>query len=524
MPTDFPTCKYEHLNLVILLLSFISVHLNRSLPDSPRDDASNNYLLRLPKQGELIDFQKVEPHQSFRAVLKTLFELEGCFEELTALEHEEIFQLSFDELYGQVDAKLAQTNYALSMFELMAIFNPQRFTLRKNGNLGLIKAYNDVRNGAFKSRTIFKAMVQLDRHSDRLTGEQKQIVQKYLNEGKCNGLHLESDLAVDQINKIIDKFKQDYIDNINSTSKNFVQRVINPDYVKTVPHHLSSIVDGKSKVNLAFTPAIYQHFMANCNDQHERYSFWFAYNNRASMVNCDRAVSNNIIVDEIVNYRRKLADRLGFVNYIEYALQSRSLNSIMTIKEFIDKLFEQTRESYNRDLGAILQFAASYPNYKSKELNLWDLPFFTIQLKNRDLTGLVKDANHYFPVEKVINGVFKFLITNFNIKIERIESKTLKGSVLGDTLEYYRMYYNDKFVGNFFLNLYCKTKSPHVRNISDRCDQLQVSPIVGLFLNYERPLEGQHLTMSFAEAISVFKSVSFDVCLASFGFFPISNF
>ena len=480
----------------------------KSLPDSPNDDASNNYLLRLPKHGELIEFQKVEPHQSFRAFLQTLFELEGCFEELTALDEEEISKLTFDELYKQVDAKLAQLNYAYSMFEMMSLFNPQKFTLRKNGNMSLINSYSNVRNSAFKSRTIFKAMIHLDRQGDRLTSEQRQIVQKYLNEGKCNGLHLESDLAVDQINKVIAKFTQDFLENINKHSKNFVHRVINADYVKTVPHNLSSILEGKSKVNLILTLPIYQHFMANCNDQHERYQFWYAYNNRASIINCDRQISNNIVVDEIIDYRRKLADRLGFINYIELALQTRSLNSVMVIKEFIDKLFERTRDNYNRDLAAILEFAASFPGYKSKNLKIWDLPFFTTQLKKKQLTGLAKDVNHYFPVQKVINGVFKFLIKNFDIKIERIESKTLKESVLGDTLEYYRMYYKDKFVGNFFMNLYCKTKQSHIRNITDRCDQLEVSPIVGIFLNYDRPLEGQHLTMSFHETVSVFRSVS----------------
>ena len=466
-------------------------------------------MLRLPKQGELIDFQKVDPHQSFRAVLKTLFELEGCFEELTALDEEEIYKLSFDELYQQVDAKLAELNYAYSMFEMMFVFDPQRFTLRKGGNTALIKAYNDVRSSAFKSRTIFKAMINLDRNSDRLTNEQKRIVQKYLTEGKLNGLHLESDLAVDQINKIIHKFKKDFIDNINAHAGEYVNFVINADYVKTVPHYLrSQVVVGRSKVKLTLHPPIYQHFMANCNDQHERYQFWFAYNNRASMNNCSREKSNNIVVDEIVDYRRKLANRLGFVNYIEYALQTRSLDSIMTIKEFIDKLFEQTREAFNQDLGTVLKYAASFPDYKSPNLNIWDLPFFATQFKNKQLSSVAKDVNHYFPVEKVIEGVFKFLIKNFNIKIERIQSKLLKDTPLGDELNYYRMYYNDQFVGNFFMNLYCKTRTPHIRNITDRCDQLGLTPIAGIFLNYDKPLEGQHLTMSFVEAISIFKSVS----------------
>lgn len=465
-------------------------------------------MLRLPKQGELIDFQKVDPHQSFRAVLKTLFELEGCYEELTALDEAEICKLSFDDLYKQVDAKLAELNYAYSMFEMMSVFDPQRFTLRKGGNTALIKAYNDVRSSAFKSRTIFKAMINLDRQSDRLTNEQKQIVRKYLTEGKLNGLHLESDLAVDQINKIITKFKQDFISNINTHSQEFVHFVINADYVKTVPHYLRSILAGGSKVKLTLHPPIYQHFMANCNDQYERYQFWFAYNNRASMNNCSRQKSNNIVVDEIVDYHRKLANRLGFVNYIEYALQTRSLDSIMMIKEFIDKLFEQSREAYNQDLDTVLKFAASFPDYKSKNLNIWDLPFFSTQFKNQQLSAVTKDLNHYFPVEQVIEGVFKFLVTNFNIKIERIQSKTLKESALGDELNYYRMYYNDQFVGNFFVNLYCKTKTPHIRNIADRCDQLGLTPIAGIFLNYDKPLEEQHLTMSFAEVISVFKSVS----------------
>lgn len=266
--------------------------------------------------------------------------------------------------------------------------------------------------------------------------------------------------------------------------------------------------EGNSIVNLYFSPLVYDHFMSNCNDQYSRKEFWIAYNNRSSLGHCSRKVSNNILVDDILIMRRKLASHLGFINYIEYSLQSRTLESIMAIKDLIEKLFEQSRDVYKQDLEQIVRFAASQPDFKSKFLNLWDLPYFTTQIRNRTLQPVTQDLNHYFPVEKVLDGIFEFLSNNLNVKVEKVQDNNLSNSqsVLGDTLEYYRVYHNDKFVGNFFLNLYSKTKQGQIRYLTDRCDQINMTPILGIFLNYSKPIEGQKLTLSYLEVASLFKN------------------
>ena len=461
----------------------------------------------------MIDFQKVDPHQSFRAVLKTLFEHEGCFEELTALDVDRLDEITFDKFYNEIDRNIAHLNYAYSMFTMMSNFSPERFQLRKSGNVKLLSTYNLIRESAYKSKTVFKLMLELNKQSDKLTEEQKRVVKKYLTAGKLNGLHLKTDLAVDQLKRGILVFEENFIENINTHSRNFIQKIINPEYVKTVPGSLRSMVQGKSVVNLYFSPLVYEHFLANCNDQHARYEYWYAYNNRASLINAPRNIVNNIVVDEIIVKRRQLADHLGFINYIEYKLQDRTLDSIMTIKDFIEKLFEQTRDVYRQDLDQIAQFAASTLDFKAKFLNLWDLPYFSTQLRNQTLAPLNKDINHYFPVQKVIAGIFKFLETNLNVKIERVNynnDQSADDNPLGATLEYYRVYHNDRFVGNFYLNLYSKTKGAHIRSIADRCDQLDVTPIIGLFFNYDKPFEGHQLTLSFTEVISLFRSVNIE--------------
>ena len=267
-----------------------------SLPDTPLDDESKNYLLNVPKQDELIDFSEIESINSFRAVLKTLFELEGCFEELQALDLEEAYKLTFDELYNEIDVKLAKLNYAYSIFESMAIFRRNEFTLRKNGNANLMQSYSDERSSVFKSKTIFKLMVNLEKQKDKLTDQQQRVVKKYIQEGTLNGLHL--DLAVDQYEKTIQKYSQDFFENANMHSQNYCQKVINEDYVKTVPHYSKSMVEGKSKVNLFFNPTVYNRFLANCNDKKKRHAYWPQYNNRASISICDRKFANNIVVDE----------------------------------------------------------------------------------------------------------------------------------------------------------------------------------------------------------------------------------
>lgn len=289
---------------------------------------------------------------------------------------------------------------------------------------------------------------------------------------------------------------------------NFVQKVINANYVKTVPNYLRSIVDGKSRVNLHFSPSIYNHFLSHCDDQHERKSYWFEYNNRASLNNCDRKLANSVVVDEIIYARRKLAKRLGFINYIEYVLQSRTLDSVIVIKDLlIDKLFEQTRDVFKRDLDEILKCASQDINFKSKQLNEWDLYYYLTKSKNDKTSAFIKDVNLYFPLEKVIDGILKFLTENLNCRFEKIDIKNKTNHPLGDTINYYSLYHNDKFVGNFYMNLYSKIRAPEVRNMVDRCNQLSATPIAGIFLNYDKPFEGQQLTMSFNEVINVFKSV-----------------
>lgn len=473
-------------------------------------------MLNLPKQGEEIDFRKIDPHESFRAVLKTLFELEGCYEELTAAEIEDL-ELKFDTIYNEIDQNITHLNYAYSTFDLMAHFKQDRFTLRKLGNSKLGKVYGDIRKAPYKSKKIFRIMLELEKQGDKLTKQQHKIVRRYLTEGKLNGLHLKTDLAVDQIKRTIDNFVDDFIDHVNIDSRKFVQKVINAEYVKTVPANLRSMVEGQSKVNLTYNPLIYEHFLANCDDQHARYEYWYAYNNRASLNTCPPNLSNNILVDDIVLKRRQLAEHLGFVNYIEYSLQTRTLDSVIAIKEFIEKLHEQSREVFNQDLQQILASTADFKNYKSKEFNIWDLPFFANQLRNRQLKKLNEQVVNYLPVTKVIEGAFKFMDTNLNVKVEKIDCTHIDEThPLGDTLEYYRMYHNDKFAGNFYMNLYSKIRQPQVRFFTDRCDALNVTPIAGLFLNYSKPFEGQHFTMSFPEAVGLFRSVSFDDQFYSF--------
>lgn len=212
------------------------------LPDIPNDDATNNYMLSTPKQGELIDFKKVEPYQSFRAVLKTLFELEGCYEELTSLDFKKLLKdgLEFDQIYNEVDQKLAQLNYSYSIFQMMIMFQTSRFMLRKNGNGKLVIAYSSLRSQAYKSKTIFKIMLELNK-SDKLTDEQRQVCRKYITEGKLNGLHLKTDLAVDQIKRTIESYEDDFVNHVATHSRNYTLKVSNPDYVKIAPSYSTNV-------------------------------------------------------------------------------------------------------------------------------------------------------------------------------------------------------------------------------------------------------------------------------------------
>ncbi len=128
---------------------------------------------------------------------------------------------------------------------------------------------------------------------------------------------------------------------------------------------------------------------------------------KAHMTKCfaDNDQNNTEIIKEIVALRNRMAELLGYESYAAYVLEERMAENPGKVYDFLEDLLDKSRE---KALGEVaeLQAFASDSGYDI-EIERWDWSYFSEKLRKHKFNFDDEVIKPYFPLESVINGVFK---------------------------------------------------------------------------------------------------------------------
>lgn len=265
----------------------------------------------------------------------------------------------------------------------------------------------------------YKAIAQQD-----LNGEQVQALRNSLRNFVLGGAELQGQ-AFDrfaQIQELSAAASQKFSENALDATDAFAYYA-QDDELAGIPADVleaarsAAQADGQSGYKLTLKMPCYLPVMQCATNRSLRETLYRAYTTRAS----DQAdgpakqYDNSQLIQDMLALRLEEAQLLGFAEFASLSLAPKMAESPQQVITFLRDLAEKAKPFAQQDLNELRQFARDTLHIEDPQA--WDWPFVSEQLKEARYAFSEQEVKQYFPLPKVLDGLFKIVQTLFEVRI-----------------------------------------------------------------------------------------------------------
>ncbi len=326
---------------------------------------------------------------------------------------------------------------------------------------------------------------------------QKRVIANTIRDFKLAGVALADDekehykKLKQSLSQLTSKFDENVLDTTNAWEFNTTDN----NHLTGLPESALSLAkqtaEQKQQDGWTFTLdfPMYMPVMLYADDSSLRQKFYQAYTTRASDQGPhDTQYNNSEIMDEILSLRHQISNLLGFNNYAERSLATKMAESPEQVLNFLNELAEHSLPIAKNELNELQNFAKQH--FQVTQLNAWDIPYYSEKLKQHKYNVSQEDLKPYFPIHKVIKGMFDVVNRLYGIKIKAIDGIDCWHS---DVSFYQITDENDQLRGEFYLDCYAR-KNKRGGAWMDECitrhqlDGKVDNPVAYLTCNFTPPI------------------------------------
>ncbi|MBN2866862.1 MAG: M3 family metallopeptidase [Thiotrichales bacterium] len=192
--------------------------------------------------------------------------------------------------------------------------------------------------------------------------------------------------------------------------------------------------------------------MTHANNRALREAVYKAYATRASDQADDTSFDNSELIQKILKLRVQKAHLLGFKNYAEYSLATKMADSTEQVIGFLEDLALKSKPQAQAEYDHLKNFAKT--ELGIADLQPWDVTFASEKLKDKTLSLSQEILKPYFPLTKVLQGLFAITQQVFGVQI--IEKQGV--DVWHNEVRYFELFEagSSHAFGGFYLDLYAR--------------------------------------------------------------------
>ncbi len=200
----------------------------------------------------------------------------------------------------------------------------------------------------------------------------------------------------------------------------------------------------------------YYAVITHADDRALRREVYEAYTTRASDQGLHAGQwDNGPLMEEILELRQEAARLLGFKTYAERSLATKMAESPQQVMDFLRDLARRSRPRAEDELEELRAFAREHLGLD--EIEPWDLAYAAEKLRQHKFDLSQEDLKPYFPVDRVIEGLFGLVSRLFGVEIREREGV----DTWHPTVRFFDILEADGSLrGSFYLDLYAR---PHKR-------------------------------------------------------------
>ncbi len=161
----------------------------------------------------------------------------------------------------------------------------------------------------------------------------------------------------------------------------------------------------------------YQAAMLSAEDRDLRAELYAAYTTRASELGPNGGqFDNGPVIREILELRTELAALLGYPNYAACSLATKMAPSTDAVAGFLRELAARSKPQAGQEMATLREFAREHLGLS--DLAAWDVGFASERLRQQAFDISQETVRPYFPVRRVLEGLFGIVQRLFGLRIE----------------------------------------------------------------------------------------------------------
>jgi len=243
----------------------------------------------------------------------------------------------------------------------------------------------------------------------------------------------------------------------------------------------------------------YQAVMTHADDRDLRREFYRAWSTRASDRFTDGSWDNASVIEEILELRHRLAGLVGFDNYAEYSLATKMASDTDEVLSFLDELAGRTREAALAELESLAKLAG-------EPIMAWDLNYYLEKLKEAEYSVSDQLLRQYFPVRRVVPGMFRLAERLYDVDVVPREDVT----GWHETVSYYEVRdVGGRPIGGFYADLHARSGKRAGAWIDEciirkKINGETVLPVGYLVCNFSPPDENGVSLLTHSDVVTLF--------------------
>jgi oligopeptidase A len=386
----------------------------------------------------------------------------------------------------------------------------------------LRKAYNqtlplltDYQTELSQNEKLFKATSDIAASSDaaKLSQAQRKIIENDIRDFKLAGIHLplEKKERLAELQKQLSLLMTTFSEHVLDAVNGWMLHVTDTSQMEGLPPQaLQLAMDNAKQRGLkgyVFTldyPS-YSTALTFLRNRELRKTLYQAYTTRASDQGPNANKWNNIpVIENIMKVRHEIARVVGFKNYADYSLATKMAKTPDEVMTFLNDLLTRSKPIAKDEYQEVIDLA-------KKEgvtaIEVWDISYYSEKLREATFNFSQEDLRVYFPIEKVLNGMFSLVNKLYGLTIRKEEGI----EVWHPDVTFFSIYdEKNELRGGFYIDLYAR---PHKRDgawMDDcrtrrRLDDKRIQyPIAYLTCNFMPPVNDQPALLTHDDVLTVF--------------------
>ena len=413
--------------------------------------------------------------------------------------------LAMDELNDRLGAAWSPVSH------LNAVCNSAELREAYEACLPALSAYSTEMG---QNRELFQAFEALA-HSPQVADfdqAQKTILEHSLRDFRLSGIDLppaEQKRYAEVQSKLSElgsKFSNQLLDATQAWTKHITDEAALAGLTESAKAQMAAAAQAKGLdgwlISLEFPS--YFPVMTYAEDRALREEVYAAYCTRASDQGPNAGkFDNGPVMEEILDLRQELARLLGFASFAELSLATKMAETPDQVLTFLRDLAKRSKPFAVRDLQQLQAYAAEQG---CPELKSWDSGFFGENLREQRYSVSQEALRVYFPIDKVLGGLFAIVQKLYGIEIAEIKGF----DTWHPDVRLFEIKENGQHIGRFFFDLYARANKRGGAWMDGARDRRRTAagtlqnPVANLVCNFTPAVAGKPALLTHDEVTTLF--------------------